>query len=49
MWAVAYLKGRKMVTEDLSKTGDNDKGMVLTEYSLVSRQEAASAIIADLT
>jgi len=49
MWAVAYLKGRKMVTTDLSKTGDNEKGMVLTEYSLVSRQEAASAVIADLT
>jgi hypothetical protein len=49
MWDVAYLKSRKSVWADLAKTGDSEKGMVLSEYSLISRQEAASAIIADLT
>jgi hypothetical protein len=49
LWNVAYLKGRKMVSEDLAKTGDNEKGFVLTEYTLESLQEAGNAIIADLT
>ena len=49
LWAVAHLKGRKMVTQDLAKTGDNEKGMVLTEYTLEARQEAGNAIVADLT
>ncbi len=49
LWNVAYLKGRKMVTADLAKTGDNDKGFVLTEYTLESTQEAGNAVIADLT
>lgn len=49
LWAVSYLKGRKMVTKDLAATGDNEKGMVLTEYTLEARQEAGNAIVADLT
>lgn len=49
LWAVAYLKGRKMVGEDLAKSGDNEKGFVLSEYTLVSRQEAGNAGIFDLT
>lgn len=49
LWAVAHLKGRKMVGEDLAKTGDNEKGFVLSEYTLVSRQEAGNAGIFDLT
>lgn len=49
LWAVAHLSGRKMVTEDLAKTGDNEKGMILSEYTLEARQEAGNAIIADLT
>jgi hypothetical protein len=49
LWSVAYLKGRKRVVEDLAKTGDNDKGMVLSEYTLRSDQEAGNAVIADLT
>ncbi len=48
LWAVAYLKGRKMVTKDLGDTGDNSKGFVLTEYTLEALQEAGNAIIADL-
>lgn len=46
---VAYLKGRKLVGEDLAKTGDNEKGFVLSEYTLEVRQEAGLAIVADLT
>lgn len=49
LWGVAHLKGRKMVTVDLAKTGDSEKGMVLSEYTLESRQEAGNAVIADLT
>jgi len=49
LWNVSYLKGRKMVTEDLGKTGDNDKGMILSEYTLESLQEAGNGLIADLS
>jgi len=49
LWNVAYLRGRKMVTSDLAKTGDNEKGMILSEYTLESLQEAGNAIVADLT
>lgn len=49
LWAVAYLRGRKMKTLDLGKTGDNEKGVVLTEFTLEARQEAGNAIVADLT
>lgn len=47
LWAIAYL--RPMQTIDLAKTGDSEKGFVLAEYSLESRNEAGSAIVADLT
>lgn len=46
-WAVAYLRPFK--EEQLAKTGDGKKGQILVEYTLVSRNEAASAVIADLT
>jgi hypothetical protein len=49
LWAVAHLKGRKNVTMDLAKTGDSEKGVVLTEYTLEARQEAGNAGIFDLT
>lgn len=49
LWNVAYLTGRKNVTLDLGKTGDNEKGAVLTEFTLESLQEAGNAIVADLT
>jgi hypothetical protein len=49
MWSVAHLRNRKNVTIDLGKTGDNEKGVVLTEYTLESRQEAANFGIFDLT
>jgi acid stress-induced BolA-like protein IbaG/YrbA len=46
-WALATL--RPMQTVDLAKTGDADKAMIITEVTLESRNEAASAVIADLT
>lgn len=45
-WAVATLRG--MTKEKLAKTGDADKFHILTELTLESRNEAASAKIADV-
>lgn len=47
LWAVAYL--RQMNTVDVAATGDATKGAVVCEYTLESRNEAGSAIVADLT
>jgi hypothetical protein len=47
LWAVASL--RPMQSVDLAKTGDAEKGMVVAEYTLEARNEAGSAIVADLT
>lgn len=47
LWALAYL--RPMNTVDVAATGDATKGAVVCEYTLESRNEAGSAIIADLT
>jgi len=47
LWAMASL--RPIQTLDLDKTGDAEKGMVLCEYTLEARNEAGSAIVADLT
>lgn len=47
MWATAYL--RPVHIEDIAKTGDSDRRQIITEFTLESRNEAASGIIADLT
>jgi len=47
MWAVAFL--RPLHTIDLAKTGDNEKGKMIVEYTLEARNERGSAIVADLT
>ncbi len=47
LWAVATLRGKK--TEDLAKTGDATKAMIITEYTLEARNEKGSGIVADLT
>lgn len=47
LWARADL--RPLTTEDLAKTGDSEKGMIIQEYTLESRQEAGNAAIFDLT
>ena len=46
-WEVAYF--RRMHEQKLAKTGDAEKYAIVCEYTLVSRNEAASGIIADLT
>lgn len=46
-WAVAYL--RPFMQFPLAKTGDSDQRQILAEYTLVSRNQAASAKVADLT
>ena len=47
MWAVAVLRGTKNV--ELAKTGDNSTRQVVTELTLVSKNEKASGMMADLT
>lgn len=47
MWGVAYLRPMKAI--DLARTGDNEKGMLVAEYTLECRQERGSALVADLT
>jgi len=47
MWSVAYL--RPVKKEKLSKTGDSDRIMLVTEYSLEARNEASSGKLADLS
>ncbi len=42
-WCVAYL--RPIQTDDLSKTGDSDRRMILAEYTLGAKNEAASGKI----
>jgi hypothetical protein len=49
MWAVAYLPGRKFVTTPLSRTGDSDWKMILSEYTLEARNEKSSGGVFDLT
>jgi hypothetical protein len=49
MWAVAYLKGRRMVSIPLAKTGDSDRRQMLSEYALTARNEKASGGVFDNT
>jgi hypothetical protein len=45
-WAVAYL--RRMKQRPLAKTGDSEKRQLITEFTLVSKNEKASGKIADV-
>jgi len=47
MWAVGILRGTKNV--ELAKTGDSTKRQVLTELSLISKNDKASGMIVDCT
>lgn len=49
MWAVAYLNGRRMVSIQMPPTGDSQRRLILSEYTLESRNEAASGAVYDLT
>jgi hypothetical protein len=46
MWQVAWLDAIRI--DDLAKTGDSMKKLLVCEYGLMSRNEAASGVIADL-
>jgi hypothetical protein len=46
-WGVAYLRTAR--SEPVAKTGDAFKEQLIVEYTLESRNEAASGVIADLT
>lgn len=46
MWEVSY--HRPYMTHDLAKTGDNEKKQMLVEWTLTSREEAASGGVFDL-
>ena len=45
-WAVAYL--RPFMTESLAKTGDSIKQMIIAEYGLMSKNQAANGFLADV-
>jgi hypothetical protein len=47
MWGVSYLRDFQL--SDLAKTGDAEKKFMLCEYTLESRNEAASGGIFDVT
>ena len=49
MWASAALTGRNFISFELAKTGDTDRRELLVEHTVVSRNEAASGGIFDLT
>ncbi len=49
LWAVAFVNGRRMVSVPLAQTGDSVKRMVISEYTLESRNEKASGLVTDLT
>jgi hypothetical protein len=49
MRAVAFLNGRRMVSIPLAKTGDSDRRQILSEYTLVARNEKSSDRVFDLT
>jgi len=48
-WAVAYLNGRKFVSIPIAPTGDSIKREILSEYTLVARNEMSSGAVYDNT
>jgi hypothetical protein len=47
MWQIAWLDPIRI--EDIAKTGDSMKKLLVGEYGLLARNEAASGVIADLS
>lgn len=47
MWALGFL--RNMKTMDLARTGDSERKQLLVEFTVISRNEAASGGVFDLT
>jgi hypothetical protein len=48
-WAVAYMNGRKFVSVYVAPTGDSQKRQILSEYTLVARNEKSSGGVFDNT
>jgi hypothetical protein len=48
-WAIAYLNGRKFVSIPIAPTGDSIKREILSEYTLVARNEMSSGAVFDNT
>ena len=48
-WAVAFLPGRNMTSITLAKNGDSDHRAMLSEYTLVARNEKSSDGVFDNT
>ena len=48
MWGVAFMPGRQFKSHDLAKTGDSMKTQILSEYTLVAKNEKASGLLTDL-
>jgi hypothetical protein len=46
---VASLNGRRTVSIPLAKTGDSDRRQILSEYTLVARNEQSSGGVFDRT
>ncbi len=46
MFAVSTLRPKQTI--DLAKTGDNEKAMILCEYTLESRNDSGSGVVADV-
>lgn len=47
LWSIDYLRAFKLIK--LSVTGDNHRRQLLTEYTLKSRNEQGSGVVADVT
>lgn len=47
LWGLGFL--RPYMEEDLAKTGDSDKKLVLAEWTLEARNQAGSGVVADLS
>ncbi|MEE4302452.1 MAG: DUF5309 family protein [Pseudomonadales bacterium] len=45
-WSVDYLDG--MITQEIAKSGDSEKRMLLVDFTLCSKNEAASGVFADV-
>jgi hypothetical protein len=48
-WGVGCLADRRFRMHPLAKTGDTDRHQILSEYTLIAKNEKASGIVADLT
>ena len=49
LWAIAFVSGRRMVSVPIAQTGDSVRRLILSEYTLESRNEKASGLVTDLT